>query len=240
MTATSSAEVHRIVSADLSPESILQRSDDPPTVRVVLRVGAGNHEYVEGQAQDVAADLDVALLHHVEHRHLDPLGEVGQLVDGNDAAMRARDQAEVDGLRITQTPPLGHLDGVDIADQVGDRCVRRRQLLGVPLVAVAPLNRQLVAEFRGATPRCRRDRIERVLPQFRAGDHRSPLVQQPHQRTQQPGLALPALTEEYDVVPGDQRALDLRNHGVGEPVQSWPRDHSRRKVGQQVVADLNA
>jgi hypothetical protein len=45
------------------------------------------HQHVEREPQDVAPDLDVALLHHVEHRHLDPLGEVGQLVDGHDAAV---------------------------------------------------------------------------------------------------------------------------------------------------------
>jgi hypothetical protein len=40
-----------------------------------------------GSRSDVAADLDVALLQHVEQRHLDALGEVGQLVDREDAAV---------------------------------------------------------------------------------------------------------------------------------------------------------
>ena len=135
----------RVVGADLGAEAVLERGDDPAAVGVVLGVGAGHDEHVERQPQDVAADLDVALLHHVEHRDLDPLGEVGQLVDRDDAAVAARDQPEVDGLRVAEVTALGHLHRVDVADQVGDRRVRRRQLLGVPLVAVAPRDAQVVA-----------------------------------------------------------------------------------------------
>jgi hypothetical protein len=40
-----------------------------------------------GSRSDVPADLDVPLLHDVEHGDLDALGEVGQLVDGDDAAV---------------------------------------------------------------------------------------------------------------------------------------------------------
>ena len=131
-------DLARVVGADLGAEAVLERGDDPAAVGVVLGVGAGHDEDVERQPQDVAADLDVALLHHVEHRDLDPLGEVGQLVDGHDAAVAARDEPEVDRLRVAQAAPLGHLHRVDVADQVGDARVRGRQLLGVPLVAVPP------------------------------------------------------------------------------------------------------
>src|SRR6185437_3768410 len=109
-------------------------------VGVVLRVGAGDDQHVQRQPQRVAADLDVALLHHVEHRHLDALGQVGQLVDGDDAAVRPRDQAVGDGLRVAQAAALGDLDRVDVTDQVGDAGVWGGQLLGVPLAAVSPLD----------------------------------------------------------------------------------------------------
>ena len=80
-----------VVRADLGAEPVLQRGDDPAAVGVVLGVGAGDEQHVERQPQRVAADLDVALLQHVEQRDLDPLGEVGQLVDAEDAAVGARD-----------------------------------------------------------------------------------------------------------------------------------------------------
>ena len=140
-------ELGRVVGADLGAEAVLERGDDPAAVGVVLGVGAGHDEHVERQPQHVAADLDVALLHHVEHRDLDPLGEVGQLVDRDDAAVAARDQPEVDGLRVAERAALGDLHRVDVADQVGDAGVRRGELLGVPLVAVPPRDRQVVAEL---------------------------------------------------------------------------------------------
>ena len=70
-------ELGRVVGADLGAEPVLERRDDAAAVGVVLGVGAGHDEGVQRQPQHVAADLDVALLHHVEHRDLDPLGEVG-------------------------------------------------------------------------------------------------------------------------------------------------------------------
>ena len=47
-----------------------------------------------------AADLQVALLEDVEEADLDARREVGQLVDGEDAAVGARDDAEVDDLLV--------------------------------------------------------------------------------------------------------------------------------------------
>ena len=46
----------------------------------------------------IAADLHVALFEDVEQPHLDQLVQFGQLVDGEDAPVHARDQAEVQGL----------------------------------------------------------------------------------------------------------------------------------------------
>ena len=124
-------DVARVVGADLGAEAVLQRRDDAAAVGVVLRVGAGDDAHVERQADAVAADLDVALFHDVEQADLDALGEVGQLVDAEDAAIGARDQAVVDRQLVGEVAALGDLDRVDLADQVGDRDVRRRQLLAV-------------------------------------------------------------------------------------------------------------
>ena len=134
--ATSSRDAQRVVGADLGAEAVLERRDDAPAVGVVLRVGAGHEQQVERQPEPVAAHLDVALLEDVEQRDLDPLGEVGQLVDGEDPAVRPRDQAVVDRLRVAEGAALGHLDRVDVADEVADAGVRRGELLAVAVVAV--------------------------------------------------------------------------------------------------------
>ncbi len=73
--------------ADLRPVAVLQRRDDAAAVRVVLGVRGGHDEHVERQADPVAPDLDVPLLHDVEEAHLDALRQVGQLVDAEDAAV---------------------------------------------------------------------------------------------------------------------------------------------------------
>ena len=86
----------RVVGPDLRPEPVLERRDDPAARGVVLRVGRGDDVQVERQPDDEAADLDVALLEDVEQADLDPLGEVGQLVDRDDPAVGARDEPVVE------------------------------------------------------------------------------------------------------------------------------------------------
>ena len=135
---------------------------------------------------------------------------------------------------------LGHLHRVDVADQVGDRGVRRGELLGVPLVAVPPRDREVVAQLGGPPLRLGGDRVVRVLTEVRPGDDRGPLVEQTDQRAQQSRLALPALAEEYDVVAGQDRPLQLRDHRGREAVQARPRVDAGRQRGQEVVAQLGA
>ena len=224
--------------ADLRPEAVLERGDDAPAVRVVLRVRGGDDQHVQGQAQDVAADLDVALLHDGEERDLDALGEVRQLVDRDDPAMRPGHQAEVDGLRVAQAATLRDLDGVDVADHVRDGGVRGGELLHEPLRPVPPDDRQLVALGAGAGLRRGGDRVEGVLRQVRAGDRGRPLVQQGGERAQQPRLALSALPQQHDVVAGDEGALDLRQDGVAQAVETRPRIRAGGQRGQQVPPQL--
>ena len=175
-------EVERVVGADLGAEPVLERGDDPAAVGVVLRVGAGHQQQVQRQPQLVAADLDVALLEHVEQRHLDALGQVGQLVDGEDAAVGPRHQAEVDGLRVAQGAALGHPDRVDVADQVADAGVRGGQLLAVPLERCSQATGRSSPHLGGQPAGGRGERRVRVLVQLGAGDHRGPLVEQVDQR----------------------------------------------------------
>ena len=90
--------------------------------------------HVERQAHRVALDLDVAFLQDVEQADLDLAGEIGQLVDGEDAAVGARQQAVVHRQLVGELQAgARRLDRIDVADHVGDRHVRRRQLLDVAL-----------------------------------------------------------------------------------------------------------
>lgn len=80
-----------------------------------------------------------------------------------------------------------------------------------------------------------------MLAQFGPGDHGRPLVEQADQRAQQPGLALAALTEQHEVVAGDQRPLQLRQDGVVESQDARPDGLTVAafgEAGQQILANF--
>ena len=143
----------RVVGADLGAVAVLERGDDAAAVGVVLRVGAGHDVDVERQTDAIAADLNVALLHDVQQADLDTLRQVRQLVDGEDAAVAAGHEPVVDRQLVGKVAPLGHLDRVDLADEVGNGDVRRGQLLAVALVGRQPGDRH---DRRPARPRLSR------------------------------------------------------------------------------------
>ena len=168
----------RVVGADLRAEAVLERRDDAAAVGVVLGVRGRDHEHVERQAQPVAADLHVALFDDVEQTDLDALGEVGQLVDREDAAVGARDQPVVDGQLVAEVAPLGDPDGVDLADQVGDRRVRGGELLRVALIGSEPRQLGRVAVLGDEVAAATADRRVRIVVDLAAGDGRDRVVEE--------------------------------------------------------------
>ena len=228
----------RVVGPDLRPEPVLERGDDPAARGVVLRVGRRDHVQVERQPDLEAADLDVALLEDVEQADLDPLGEVGQLIDRDDAAICARDEAVVEGQLVGQVAAFGDLDRVDLADQVGDGDVRRRELLGVAPVTRDPVDggRITVGLDDGACSRA--DRRERVVVELAAADRREPRVEQADQEPRDPRLGLAALTEEHEVVPGEDRVLDGGDHQILVADDTREDLSARRESREEVGAEL--
>ena len=231
MSATSSLDLGRVVRADLGAETVLERRDDAAAVGVVLGVGRRDEQQVERQPQRVAADLDVALLEHVEERDLDALGEVGQLVEAEDAAVGARDEAVVHRLGVAERAALRHLDRVDVADEVADARVGRRELLGVALARGAASATGRSSPSSAASRRQRtHDGCVRVVADLAALDDRAPLVEQARERAHEAGLALAALAEQDEVVSGEQRRLELGQHGLLEA------DHARGRRPRRPAA----
>ena len=204
----------RVVGPDLRAEAVLERRDDPAAGRVVLRVRRGDHEQVERQPDDETADLDVALLEDVEEPDLDPLGEVGQLVDRHDAPIRPRDESVVQGELIGQVAALGDLDRVDLADEVGDGDVGSRELLGVAAFARQPVDGRAVAVALDDRLGRRAHRRGRVVVELAAADDRQPGIEEADEGPGHPRLGLAALTEEHEVLPGEDRVLDGRHDRV--------------------------
>ena len=204
----------RVVRPDLRAEAVPQRRDDAAPVGVVLWVRAGDQEDVQLQAHAVAADLDVALLHDVEEADLDALGKVGQLVDAEDAAVRPRDQAVVDRQLVAEIAALGDLDRIDLADEVGDSIVRRRELLTVALVARHPGDLDLVdlvVDLVAAGPA---DWSVGIVPDLAVADVWHLLVEEVDERPDDARLGLAALTQEDDVLSGEDGVLQLRDDRI--------------------------
>src|SRR2546425_11389932 len=192
----------RVVGADLGAETVLQRRDDPAAVGVILWVRGRDDEEVERQTNLVATDLHVPLLHDVQEADLHALGKVGKLVDGEDAAVRAGQEAVVDGELVREGPALGDLDRIDLSNQVRDGDVGRGELLAEALVPREPYHLDVVAVVRDAPAACGADRLERIVIDLAARDRRNDLVEQTREHARDLRLGLPALAQEDDVLPG--------------------------------------
>src|SRR3990170_52240 len=198
-----------IMSADLHVEAVLKRGDDAAPAGVILGVGAGDDDDVQGQADLVALDLNVFLLHQVEQTHLNLFGQVGELVDGENTAIGARYQTIVDGFLVSQITPLGDLDRIYLAHQIGNGNIRRCQLFSVAMLPVDPLDRQRIAQFGGLLPAGAADRVMGIVVDLAALDDRNPLVQQADQPADHARFALAALPQEYHMVSGEDRVFDF-------------------------------
>ena len=231
-------DVERVVRADLGAEAILQRGDQPAAVRVVLGVGRGEEHDVERQADLEAADLHVALLEHVQQADLDALGEVGQLVHGEDAAVGAGHEAVVEGELVGEVAALGDLDRVDLADEVGDRGVGGGELLAVAVVAVHPVDRGAVAALVDQLAGVAGHRRVGVVVDLAAGDDRHPLVEEVGERPDDAGLRLTPLPQEDHVVAGEDGVLELREDGVLVAEHALDQRLPRPDAGDGVASHL--
>src|SRR5580658_10509219 len=86
---------------------------------------------------------------------------------------------------------------------------------------MAPADRQLITQLGSEATAPDADRLVRVVVDLAAGDSWRPLIEQAGQGANQPGLTLAALPEQDNVVPGDERPLQMRAYGVAEP--EYPR-----------------
>ena len=146
----------------------------------------------------------------------------------------------MDGFLVGQVAPLGDLDRIDLADQIGDRNVGGGQLLGVALVAADPFDFQFLAGFGQLAPAFLADRRHRTVIDLASLDRRHPFVEQVGQRSDDARLGLPAFAQEHHVMPGEDAVFDLGNDRVF--VTENPR-HQALLVAQQpeqIVAHLNA
>src|ERR1019366_1697064 len=139
---------------------------------------------------------------------------VGQLIDRKNAAIGLGHETVAEGLWIVEVETVGHFDGIDLSDEVRHGRIGRGQLLGETLTAMDPTDRCLVTLIAHEIYREGRDRTEGIVANVRSRDNGQPLVKQFNQRANYSSLGLPALTQQYDVVSGQERRLELGQDGV--------------------------
>ena len=192
----------RVVRSDLGAVAVLERGDDAAAVGVVLRVGGGNDENIEGETDAVAADLDVALFHDVEEADLDAFREVREFVDAEDATIVAGDEAVVDGEFVGEVAALGDLDRVDLTDKVGDGDVRGGELLAVAALAVDPFDLGVVAFGVEDVAAAAADGVKGAVVDLAAADRRDLVVEEGGEGADEARLSLSTLAEKDDVLTG--------------------------------------
>ena len=210
-------DVLGVVGADLAADAVFERRDDLAAGGVVLGVGGEDDGYVEREADGVALNLDVAFLHDVEEGDLDFAGEVGDFVDGEDAAVGAGEQAVVHGeLGAELVVAARGLDGVDVADEVGYGDVGRGELFDVAVVGREPGDGGVVAERGDEVAAEFGDGGVGVVAELGAGDVGGVGVEQRGERAEDARLGLTAEAEEDEVVAREDGVDDLGDDGVVE------------------------
>ena len=137
-------------------------------------------------------------------------------------------------------PALGHLDGVDLADQVGDGDVRGGQLFRIAQVPADPGHGGCVAHVGHRLPGVRAEGIVGVVVEFAAGDDRDLIVQQVDHLPDQAGLGLPALAQQDDVLAGQDGVFQLGNDRLVEADDAGKHRLLGAYLGDQVPAHLLA
>src|SRR5712664_4189544 len=210
-------EAGGIVRANLCADAVFQRSDDFSARGVILGIGSEDKEHVEREAQGIALNLNVAFLHDVEEADLNFSGEVGELIDGEDAAIGSRKKAVVDGEFVGEVAAAaGRPDGIDIADDVGHGYVGSGDFFAA----------------RAA------DGFQRIVIDFAASDDGHLRIEQVDEAAKNSAFGLAAEAEQNEIVAGEQGIDDLRDDGVLVAMHAGEKRLAFFNGTEQIAAEL--
>ena len=135
-------------------------------------------------------------------------------------------------------PAARGLDGVDVADDVGDGHVRRRQLFDEARLAREPGDRRVVAALGDQFAAGAAERPQRMIVDFAAGDVGNFGVEKFDQAAQDAALGLPAQAEQNEIVARQNGVGDLRQHGFFVAVNAGEERLPRFELAQEIRAHL--
>ena len=163
--------------------------------------------------------------------------QIGQLVDGENAAIGAGQQAIVDShLAAEFVPAPGCFDGIDITNQVGDGDVGRGQFLHITFFGSEICNRSFVAPLGDQVPATAANGRVRIVVNLATGDVRRLRIKQSCQRAQDAALGLPAQAQQDEVVPRQHSVDDLGHDRVVIAHNSGEDGRPLAQFGDEVFA----
>src|ERR1044071_1867799 len=100
-------------------------------------------------------------------------------------------------------PAFSGFDWINVANDVGNGHVRRRQFLNKARVTSDPLNRCFITLHADGLTAISRDRIKRIVINFGNLDDRNLFVEEVCKLPDDPTFSLASKTQEDGVVPGE-------------------------------------
>src|SRR5207247_8333640 len=114
-----------------------------------------------------------------------------------DAAIGAREQAIVHAeLAADRVAAFRGFDGVDVADDVGNRDIGSGELLDVSIVAAPVFDWRPLSHFSNQIAASPANRTEWLVVDLAARDHRNGFIQECRQLPEDPALGLASQTQE--------------------------------------------
>ena len=195
---------------------------------------------IDFEVDRVAPNLDIALFEEIEQADLDEFIEIRQFVHGEDAAMHAGDESEVQGFLGGHARPPRELGRVDLTDDISELCAGR-QSLRVTLLARPPRDGDLVlGSGRDTFPAGLGDRVIWILMNrtSRNVEVWQILIEESNQRAHEATLGLPLFAKKEHVVFGDEAVVDLRDDRVVKPDNPGKQFVTCAQGGDEVVTQF--
>jgi hypothetical protein len=230
----------RIVRPDLRTETILQWRNYSTAICVVFRICRSDDEKVDWQANLESANLHILLFQDIKQANLDPFCQIREFVEIENAAVGAWNQAEGNDFLVAEIAPLCDLDRIDLSDQVRHGGVRRCQLFRITTIARHPVDGRCIPHLGNHRLAGIRYRSQWIVVDLGMRHDRYPRIEQLREAPGDPRFCLSAFTKQDDVMAGQDRVLQLRDHRVLIAVNPLEQGTVALELSDEVAAQLVA
>src|SRR5712692_5509141 len=232
-------DTRRIVRSNLRADAIFQRRDDLSARSVIFRIRGKNKKHVEREAQGIALNLDVAFLHDVEEADLNFSGQVGKFVDGENAAIGAREKPVVNREFVGEVASAaGRANRINISDDVGHGDIGRREFFDESIVSGHPGDGSIVAVGGDSFAAGAADRFQGIVVDFAARHDWHLRIEDVDEAAQNSALCLATKAKKNEIVARENGIDDLRDDGVFIAVHAREKRLALFDGAKQIATEL--